>query len=629
MFSIIQKGQGMLLVVLILSGFVIRADGYQNFHTAIYTRVYEVKKMADPEWLEKSFNRISQSIKVDKIYLETHRDMVMIEEEDLVRIKQFFEDKGIQTSGGITITVNESNRFQTYCYTNPEHRRKLKEVVEFTARHFDEIILDDFFFTSCKCPSCIQAKGKRTWTEFRLQLLTEAARGLILQPARALNPDVTMIIKYPNWYEHFQGLGFNLETEPEMFDKLYTGTETRDPEYSHQHLQNYQSYLIFRYFENIKPGGNAGGWVDTGGMRYIDRYAEQIWLTLFAKAPEMTLFDYRQMMYPIRPELRADWHGSGTSFDFDAMIASVQNEDGTWPESTQMSLAAGYALDVADSMLGYLGHPIGVQSYKPFHSTGEDFIHNYLGMSGIPISLVPGFPRSADIVLLAETANHDPDLIQKIKQHLMNGKTVVITSGLLRVLQDKGLDDIVELRFTNRKALVNEFMIGRRMIVQSEKKIMIPQIQYLTNDSWEEITSLDGPIGWPILHSADYANGKLMVFTIPENFSDLYQMPPEVWKRIKQTLMADLYVRVDGPTQIALFVYDNHTFIVESFLPEISDIDIVIDPEFSRIRDLLSEETLTGEILTSRRVWGYKIGEDKVRISTQIKPHSFRVFRCE
>lgn len=32
--------------------------------------------------------------------------------------------------------------------------------------------------------------------------------------------------------------------------------------------------------------------------------------------------------------------------------------------------------------------------------------------------------------------------------------------------------------------------------------------------------------------------------------------------------MRDLYVRVDCPSQVALFVYDNDTFIVESFLPD-------------------------------------------------------------
>jgi len=629
MNHISQKGYQIVFSILLLSNSISIADDYQNFKTAIYTRVYEVKKMADPEWLENSFSLISKSIKVNKIYLETHRDMVMVEEDDLIRIKQFFQNRGIPVSGGITITVNEGNRFQTYCYTNPEHRKKLKEVVEFTARHFNEIILDDFFFTSCKCASCIKAKGSQSWTEFRLQLLTEAARDLILKPARTVNPDVTMIIKYPNWYEHFQGLGYNLEAEPKMFDKLYTGTETRDPVYSHQHLQNYQSYMIFRYFENIKPGGNAGGWVDTGGMRYIDRYAEQIWLTLFAKAPEITLFDYRQMLIPIRAELRADWQGSGTSFDFNTMIAPVQNEDGTWPESATMALAAGHALDVADQVAGHLANPVGVQSYKPFHSTGEDFLHNYLGMAGIPIDLVPEFPSEANILLLAETAGHDPDLIQKMKKHLMKGKTLIITSGLLGVLQNQGLDDIVELKYTNRKALVNEFMIGRMRTVQSKDKILIPQIHYLTNDSWEEITCMDGPNGWPILHSADYAGGKLFVLTIPDNFSDLYQLPPEVWKRIKQTLMADLYVRVDGPAKIALFAYDNHTFIVESFLAEDSAIDILVDPRFSEITDMLSGDTLEGESIKSKTYWGFKIGEDKTKFSLSIKPHSFRIFQCQ
>jgi len=89
-----------------------------------------------------------------------------------------------------------------------------------------------------------------------------------------------------------------------MFDGVYTGTETRDPVLSNQHLQPYHGYSVFRYFENLKPGGNLGGWVDTGGMRYLDRYAEQLWITLFAKAPELTLFDFRQLQYPLTPSLR-------------------------------------------------------------------------------------------------------------------------------------------------------------------------------------------------------------------------------------------------------------------------------------------------------------------------------------
>jgi hypothetical protein len=86
----------------------------------------------------------------------------------------------------------------------------VKRAVELTARHFDEIILDDFFFSMTKHDSDIAAKGNRSWTQFRLELMNEVSQNLILRPARAANPKVKVIIKFPNWYEHFQGLGYDL-----------------------------------------------------------------------------------------------------------------------------------------------------------------------------------------------------------------------------------------------------------------------------------------------------------------------------------------------------------------------------------------------------------------------------------
>ncbi len=130
------------------------------------------------------------------------------------------------------------------------------------------------------------------------------------------------MVKYPNWYEHFQGLGFNLEKEPALFDGIYTGTETRDAVMSAQHLQPYLGYNIFRYFENIAPGRNGGGWVDPGGMTSADRYAEQLWITLFAKAPEQTLFDFRQLSRPIYPSDRAAWQREHNSLDFGEMMTA-------------------------------------------------------------------------------------------------------------------------------------------------------------------------------------------------------------------------------------------------------------------------------------------------------------------
>ena len=138
---------------------------YKNFSVAVYCRAYEVNEMRDLNYLAQNYDTMSRFLKVDKVYLETHRDLLIPDEATIRQAKAYLESHGVQVAGGITITVNERNRFQTYCYTDPAQRQKLKEVVEYTARLFDEFILDDFFFTNCKCASCIQAKGDRSWSK--------------------------------------------------------------------------------------------------------------------------------------------------------------------------------------------------------------------------------------------------------------------------------------------------------------------------------------------------------------------------------------------------------------------------------------------------------------------------------
>jgi hypothetical protein len=604
------------------------AGHYQNFTVSVYARVYEVIRMDDFSWLEPRWNEISRQVKIDKIYLETHRDMKVAGRENILKLKRFFSDRNVAVAGGITATVNEMNRFETFCYTNPEHRKKLKDVVEFTAGLFDEIIFDDFFFTNCKCDACIRAKGSKSWTRFRLDLMDEAARELILKPAKAVNPKVKLVIKYPNWYEHFQGLGFNLETEPKVFDGIYTGTETRDRS-GDQHLQEYLGYSIFRYFENIKPGGNGGGWVDTAGSRFLDRYVEQLWLTLFAKAPEITLFDFAQLQRQIRPSDRAPWQGQQTSLDFDKIMEPIAQSDGTAAKPSTIARAAAVAFDQVDGFLGKLGKPVGLKSYKPYHSTGEDFLHTYLGMIGIPIDLVPVFPSEAPVVLLTECAAADATIVAKIKQRLVDGGSVVITSGLLRALQSRGIEDIAEIRTTERKAIIKNFR-GQNA-VPPDLHILIPEIQYLTNDAWELVSGMaQNDLGYPLLIQAGYSKGSLYVLTIPENFSDLYSFPTQVLTQIRNVLLHNFDVRVESPGDVALFVYDNNTFIVESFLPESVDVRISLDAKFSKLRDLVTGEELSAQAAAKSFAGGFGGfgggGGNRRVCPMQIKPHSYRVF---
>ena len=101
------------------------AQHYQNFKVSVYCRAYEVRQMGDTtNYLKPLWNEISRQLKVDKVYLETHRDLIIVNQDTLNIAKKFFKDRGIEVAGGITLTIGEPNRFQTFCYSNPDDRKK-------------------------------------------------------------------------------------------------------------------------------------------------------------------------------------------------------------------------------------------------------------------------------------------------------------------------------------------------------------------------------------------------------------------------------------------------------------------------------------------------------------------------
>jgi hypothetical protein len=618
-----------------------RAGNYTNFDVSIYIPVGVVRNLDDPETLSNQWNVISSQLKVDKVYIEVQRDRQTNSDETLERVKKFFLDHGVKVAGGMAASDGSiGGQFKTFCYTDPADRAFIQSAAELAARHFDELIQDDFFFNTTKYDSDIAAKGDKSWTQFRLDLMDDVAENLIIKPAKAINPKMKLVIKFPNWYEHFQGLGYDLDKEPKLFDGIYTGTETRDPEMTDQNLQQYESYQIIRYFDNIAPGRNGGGWVDTYSIRYIDRYAEQLWDTVFAKAPEMMLFEWSAMLRPIPAGERAGWENLHTSFDFNQLLDSFKtNNPANLPEPT-IARVAGYSLEQADSFLGELGNPIGIACYKPYQSTGEDFLHNFLGNIGIPIDLHPDFPTNANVVLLTESAKFDPDIVNKIKAQLVAGKSVVITSGLLRALQGKGIEDIVEAQYTDRKILAHQYLSsygsgnGIPIGDASATDVLFPEIDFLTNDSWALVRALASGRGYPILFMDRYSKGIIYVWTIPDNFNDLYRLPVEVTSALKNYLMRGFPVRLDASAQVALFAYDNQSFIVESYLPTETDVKISVTGSATKLKNLV-----TGEILTAQpainvgrgRRGGNRGGDAEQRavFNAHLLPHSYAVFKSE
>ena len=570
-------------------------NGYKNFTAAIYCPVGNLIDIRDLDQFEQAFRWITQRIHVGKVYLESYRHGVTIQREQMERLKRFFLDRGIAVSGGITTDDPQDGEggFDPLCYSRPETRARMQAVAEFTASLFDEIILDDFYFTNCKCPACIQAKGDRSWAEFRTALMLEISKTVIVGPAKKVNPHVKMIIKYPNWYAHFQDSGYNLAEEPQVFDAVYTGTETRNPLYTQQHLPKYLSYFNLRNIESAAPGRNGGGWFDPYECTYnLTSYGEQAQLTLLAKAREAMVFCL------------------GSLLDKDYSLCAP---------------VAGQVFEDMDAYLDKLGAPVGTMTYLPFHSHGEDYLHNYIGMLGIPLEPTPHYPAEAKRLFLAENAAMDPEILRKLRQSLLQGADVIVSSGFVRKTLDRGFDKICNVGMDGRKAIVRRYAYSGDGGVtfegcgESAAPVMIPQLAFQTNDTWELAAGFGEDNSFPILLKNLYGNGRLYILTVPEDYGDLYNYPRAVLNAIRRVFSAELKVRLDAAAKVGLFAYDNDCFVLHSFLPYYDEVRLTVPGQGMVLEDLLKHRPLTGDTVQGETVFRLRLSPGVNRVFRIVK----------
>ena len=215
---------------------------YKNFKTVIYCPAQWVIGVTMDQ-LKAEYEFFAKHVPFDKVYLEPYRGGDCASKKKLLQIKEFLESKGIEVSGGLTTTTKRADLipgkeykkqrlFSTYCYNDADFKKELVAAVKLSASIFDEIILDDFYFTNCTCEDCIKAKGDKSWQEYRLALLKHISEEYVVKPAKKINPKIKMIIKYPNWMESYAETGYNPGEQPAVFDGVYTGTETRNHLYA-------------------------------------------------------------------------------------------------------------------------------------------------------------------------------------------------------------------------------------------------------------------------------------------------------------------------------------------------------------------------------------------------------------
>jgi hypothetical protein len=350
---------------------------------------------------------------VTKVRLEAFGRGSYADRQTLLGAKARFLREGFAVRGGVLTTKFGKNGFgddwNAQCYTNKTTQEELQRIFEYASSIFDDIIIDDWYFTECQCAECIAACGEQSWSKYYRDLMVEMSRDRIMKPAHAVNPNVRVIIKFPQWYDEFHRRGYDVAREPGIFDGIWVGTESRNFEYQNGpgYEIGYNAYFNMRWLGGL--GSVGGGWFDSERTT-ADTFVEQARHTVLGGGKEIVLWCYGEMI----EETDDTGHIKGTP---------VINMKALKKELPGLIQLAGMVHDKTIK---------GVHLLKPANSEPfeEDWICSFLGTIGVPF--VPAHEideRAKSAVFPAQVLKDAafPDALQRL---LDKGTPVVITDGL-------------------------------------------------------------------------------------------------------------------------------------------------------------------------------------------------------
>jgi len=368
---------------------------------------------------------------ITHVFLEVYRDGYRAEEPMLRRAKERFLAQGFLVSGCVTTTkigkASTGWADEISCYTDQPTQEQLQSIFEYAARLFDEIIIDDFYFTDCTCAQCAAGWQSRTvkigdksypvsdvTTEaYRRELMLRMGEDRILAAARRVNPKAKIILKFPQWYDDFQDRGYDVARETAAFDRIWVGTETRN--YNDKHwggVPPYEGFFIMRWLGGIGGDKCGGGWYDYLGTS-PETYIEQARQTILGGARESFLFHYGALAPGGDTDVVAGFQGPSGPAD---IVALRQN----LPE----------LLAVAEKVRGR--KIIGVAAYKPpsSHSLGESKVFDFLGMTGMALDPCHEFPSNAPAAFFSAHGLSGPNFIGDLAAYIKTGRPTLLTDGL-------------------------------------------------------------------------------------------------------------------------------------------------------------------------------------------------------
>ena len=356
---------------------------------------------------------VLQALKVTHLFLEGRRGDEYVPATQLRELRDFFMAHGIRCSGGIATVPGDhfgERQHGGLDWLNWESRKTQGDVASFFAEDapvFNELIVDDFFCTGDVSPQSEQARGSRSWGEYRRDLMVSLIKPLMINPTRAAHRQTRIILKFPQWYDRFHLYGYDPARMPSFFDQIWVGTEVRDPKTRRMgFVQPTEGYMNFRWLASQAGDKVRGAWFDhieCSAQNFID----QAYQSVLAGARELTLFHLSDLMegHPGDALLAAKWSGLCRLAD--------------WVHAKSRR---------------------GIAYYKPAGSDGAEnlYLADYLGMIGWPILPHAHYPKDAAVAFLPVQAEADRMLVEEMGRHLGRGATLVMTPALVRRLGSSG-----------------------------------------------------------------------------------------------------------------------------------------------------------------------------------------------
>ena len=377
-----------------------------DLRLASYVTSRQVEQLATDLAVPTKALQTIRRMGLTKLYLEVYRGGHVVSPEHLIFTCDWLKDMNIEVVGGIATVpggdfgVRQKGPLDWFNWQNEKTQRDLKKVIRMAAGIFDTFIVDDFLCTGDVSDESKAAKGDRSWGQYRRALLTELAQSVFIGPAKEINPDITMIVKYPQWYDRFHLFGYDTKTLPELFDMVWVGTETRGRNTQRfGFVQPYEGFVNYRWLAGIAGDKIGGAWFDHGDCAEHD-FIDQAYTSVLAGAAELVFFNFSNIMagHP----------------DHDKVIAQFDR--------------------LADLAAFVREHPVtGVPAYKPPNSdpAGDMYIMDFLGMLGIPLVPVHKFPEDAPVIFLSAQAAADSDLLDHVNKARTKGAHIILTTNLL------------------------------------------------------------------------------------------------------------------------------------------------------------------------------------------------------